>query len=524
MSLQNIAIVTDTHTVLNGLITALTLQDKLASLDCALSIYIEQSLEPKSERQNQNAWYLVEQDLIQIFKTLGLSEDALIKHCDGNIHFGEMHKTVQADKVNLKQKFNSRAPLGVSISGVEFHHLLVQSQQKKQTIDESLVSYSLVGQLYTQNRFMPPSHDKRSIASSVEYGIVVNAKKLQEQLTYLCDKLGISTHQSSDLKLIKQSQVTPTYSEQALGKINVIALGSDDSAEHFPVDFVFDTRCNMSESTIDKLSQLTWTGEIEYKVKGQESDGCQHDIIKLNNGLAQIIQVNKQLTIELTLLGTEQKIKDASLADINTYLANTFSLDTERMSWQSTTKTQNMQCERLWSTNTIDLASVTATLNYLPMRRTAICDIIDLWLQFYPATFEEASETYAILSATFNQLALKYQRNLGDFESLLLLPHAANTSKGDGEYSKCYSPSLLARINLFEHTGTDYLTEQDCIAPHAWRNLALAMSYWPKNYDPVTNNIPNVPNIISNMVQQIKAASKQAPSLGQFLSSVAKAS
>lgn len=116
MSLQNIAIVTDTHTALNGLITALTLQDKLASLDCALSIYIEQSLKPKSEHQIQNAWYLVEQDLIQIFKTLGLSEDALIKHCDGNIHFGEMHKTVQTDKDNLTQKFNSRAPLGVSLS------------------------------------------------------------------------------------------------------------------------------------------------------------------------------------------------------------------------------------------------------------------------------------------------------------------------------------------------------------------------------------------------------------------------
>ena len=351
MSLQNIAIVTDTHSVLNGLVTALTLQYKLARLDCALSVYIEQSLEPKSERQNQNAWYLVEQDLIQILKTLGLSEDMLVKQCDGNIHFGEMHKTVQADNANLTQKFNSRAPLGVSISGVEFHHLLVQSQQKEQTIDKSLVSYSLVGQLYAQKRFMPPSHDKRSIASSVEYGIVVNAKKLQEQLTYLCDKLGISTHQPAHLKLIKQSDVTPTYSEQALGKINFIAFGSDDSAEHFPVDFVFDTRLNMSDSTKDKLSQLTWTGEIECKVKGQESDGCQHDIIKLNNGLAQLIQVNNQLTIELTLLGTEQKIKDASLADINTYLANTFSLDTEEIRWQSTTKAQNMQCERLWSTN-----------------------------------------------------------------------------------------------------------------------------------------------------------------------------
>ena len=520
MSLQYIAVVCDTDSALDGLITALTLQDRLAGFDCNLKVFIEQGSRPI----NENAVYIIEPDFIHVLNSLGISEQALITHCDGSIHLGEMHKSLHIDSGKIKQKFNSRAPLGTSISGVEFHHLLVQCQQTEQAFDKSLLSYSLVGQLYAQGRFIPPSQDKRSIASSIEYAIAVDAMKLQEQLGFLCDKLHIDRHTRAELRLIKQSEVTPTYSEQALGKVNCIALGSEDEIAHFPVDFLFDARANAPDLQHNTLCQLTWTGALEKDIDKAHGSGCQHTLIRLSQGIAQFIKLNNQLTIELTLFNSEQATIDASLTELKAHVANTFSLDIESIEWQSTEKTQNKLCEQLWTTNTVSLARIVPSLDYLPMRRTSLCDMIDLWLQFYPAKFEQASETYPILSATFNQLAMKYQQNLHDFEHFLLFPIAASEQSGEGEYSKRCSQSLLARIHLFENTGTDYLSEQDCIAPYAWRNLALALSYWPKNYDPVTNNIPNVPGIVSNMAKQIEAAAKQAPSIRQFLNSVAKAS
>lgn len=516
MSLQDLAIVTDTSSAISGLITALTLQHKLTGLDCTLSVFTEQI----SEQKDRNAVYLVEQDLIQILKALGLSEKDLIKACDGNIHLGEMHKTFQNDTTKIKQRFNSRGPLGVSISGVAFHHLLVQCKKTHQDIDESLVSYSLLGQLYAQNRFMPPSQDKRSIASSIEYGILVNAAKFQDQLAYLCEKLHISCYESTTVNLIKQTEVTPTYNELALGKVKLIALGNDEHIEQFPVDFIFDTRHRSPDSEQLPLHQYTWAGELNEKVE----DEYQHNIIKLSDGLAQVILSNNRLAVELTLSNAEQDSKEACFAEITTYLSDNYLLGSESIKWHSTSKALQDPQEHIWRINIVNLASVESTFACMPMRRTPLCDIIDLWLQFYPAKFEQASETYQVLSNTFNQLSLKYQQNVHDFERLMLLPLSANKSNDEIKGAPSYSESLRSRINLFENTGTDYLTEQDCIAPHAWRNLALALSYWPKHYDPVADSIPNASSIVSNMAQQIEAASKQAPSLGQFLTGVVKAS
>jgi hypothetical protein len=229
----------------------------------------------------------------------------------------------------------------------------------------------------------------------------------------------------------------------------------------------------------------------------------------------------------MTLLTNEQAARDAACAEMKDYLADTFALDVDSLTWTSTEKNFRSarideQDELVWSVNTINLASSASNLSYSPMRRTPICDIVDLWLTLFPAKFELASDTYAVLSKTFNQLAIKYLQNLHDFEHLLLSPTFTSTSTDGLADSLSYSPSLQARIDLFENTGTDYLTEQDCIAPHAWRNLAFALSYWPKNYDPVTDNLPDVTAIVNNMAQQIDAASKQAPSLAEFFNGVAK--
>ena len=415
---------------------------------------------------------LSEQSL-SLLHTQGIDTKQLVDLCDGLFHY--------SDCVVMNEQtacWCSMAPLGVTIQGVDFHHLLASALSKGHNIDQTMVAYSLNNNCQKNNKYALPASDKHDIRSSLKVNLCVNSDKL---LHLLIRELPKKQHK---LVFCPVDDLTPYFlspSDRALHEFdhNVLKAIGNTSLH---ADFFFDYRHNTTVKQF--LVKQPTVLEPGIYVKDR------HIIkVKKSTNRCEIWCVeNEDTPIEesLSSLGVKEVIHIATESDIQ----------------------QNFTA--YWQGNTINIGALTqledigvSLPNYLSMT------ILDHWIDNMPST-----ATMPIIKKLANQQFLQFAENLACFALMPLYADSMNNEIFDKILAETRTKTLHAmhsRLGLFRKSGTEYFTDIDPIPRQIWTNLMLSLGVWPQQFDIVTTTISNSYEVIQRLAMQIERATEQLP-------------
>ncbi|WP_269520499.1 hypothetical protein [Alteromonas sp. BMJM2] len=372
----------------------------------------------------------------------------------------------------------SMAPLGVTMQGVDFHHLLASALSEGRNIDQTMVKYSLNNNCQKNNKHALPASDKHDIRSSLKVNLCVNSDKLLHLLIRELPK------EQSKLIFCPVDDLTPYFlspSDKALHEFdhNVLKAVGNKSLN---ADFFFDYRHNKTVKHF--LVKQPTVLEPGIYVKDR------HIIkVKKSSNRCEIWCVeNEDTPIEKSLssLGVQEVTPIATESDIQ----------------QGFTA--------YWQGNTINIGALTQLEDIgVSLPNCLSRKILDHWIDNMPS-----NATMPIIRKLANQQFSQFAENLACFALMPLYTDNANNEIFDNILAETRTKTLHAmhsRLGLFGKSGAEYFADVDPIPRQIWTNLMLSLGIWPQQFDIVTATISNSYEVIQRLAMQIERATEQLP-------------
>lgn len=458
----------------------------------------------------------LENDALKCLFDYGLDLNVLFVHLGAEVHFSDIYHT----DTSSPESYISRSPLGATLQGVEFHHLLniarqdfeqqspvdpilinsssanpsAVSNKAESIFDHSLKAYSLNNQLSAQRAFCMPSQNPEEIASTIEFGVIIDVVTLLDYLKQILDKAAWLRMYHGRYRPKCVNVVTPNYSAADLGR--VIELELLDSSEVVKTDFVFDY-CAASRQGVDTEPRLT------YAIT-RVNECLPMQIIKRGSTMLQ--SIGDQHTTTLAYLGIGEhdrsKVIDAwQSMGCNINPGHPCSIEQYSLP----------QVNRLWTQNTLAMRELLGPQFIGPsLQHTPCLHALDIWLQHFPS-----STVNPALVLAANDCLQHYIDNLFAYLCLPIVDTVVDALPP--EQVLPYVKLSQNKLALFKHSGTVYLSEQDPFAQHQWVNTFLAMRIWPEQQDVVALGLSNIRQICERMSQKFSSFATNQPSFHQVI-------
>ena len=449
-------------------IDALYCSDKLGTAIGKCSIIYPQRV----SKVTHGITSLSEQSL-SLLHAYGIDTVHLVDLCDGRFHYSDC-------VVMNEQTANwcSMAALGVTMQGVEFHHLLAKAFSQGHVIDQTLVAYSLNNNCQKNNKHALPASDKHDIRSSLKVNLYVNSDKLLHLLIRELPK------KQNKLAFCPVDDLTPYFlspSDEALHEFdhNVLKAVGNKSLN---ADFFFDYRHNTTVKQF-LVKQPTLLEQGIY-VK----DGHIIKVKKSTNRCEIWCVENKDTPIERSLssLGIQEVTPILRESDVQQdFIA-------------------------YWQGNIINIGALTQLEEIgVSLPNHLSVTIMDHWIDNMPST-----ATMPIIRKMANQQFLQFAENLACFALMPLYTDNANNQLFDNILGKTRNRAhnaMRSRLALFEKSGAEYFSDVDPIPRQIWTNLMLSLGIWPQQFDIVTATISNSYEVIQRLAMQVERATEQFP-------------
>ncbi|MDG6100010.1 tryptophan 7-halogenase [Alteromonas sp. ZYF713] len=253
VAIKKVKVISDKHSALAGWYTVAMAAYALKDAEVAI-FHVTSDEEPVFSHGS----LALQADVLLALQNIGLTESALVNHARAmpflaNKYIGWQRK----NHVALAGLAKSGVPLG----GVNFVHHLARLRNETDNVSLQADQFSLNTMCASLGTFTMPSADHRSILSSLEYGLRVDAKLLSNLLKQLAFELGeVSSLQTNNLD----------HEDKTVGR-ETITLDCRISKEHsckMPLDTLLIETSGLKEnvSEVNNLSneyECTDNGYIE---------------------------------------------------------------------------------------------------------------------------------------------------------------------------------------------------------------------------------------------------------------------
>lgn len=419
---------------------------------------------------------LTEQDLA-LLHTQGINIQQLIKACNGRFHYAD--GVVVNDQAT---NWCSMGILGVTIEGVDFHHILSKAIADGNKIDRTMAAYSLNNNCQANNKHAMPVADKHDIRSSLKTLIYANSDQL---FTFLLSELASKQTRLvfSPVENLTHYFISPSDPTHPVNEQHILSAVGEKSLK---ADFFFDYRCkdfikrfSLKQSTT--LAQGVYVKDKHLINIKKTKDRCELRLIE---------------NIDFPLAET---LKDLGLQEAKL-------IEVEDASQHETTS--------FWHDNLINIGELTQfALIGASLPVNVNLTILDHWIDNMPST-----STMAIVRKLAQQQFSQFAENLACFALMpLLVDDQDNRIFSDilAQYQIDTLSNMQNRYKLFNKAGVEYFSDFDPIPRHLWTNFMLSLNIWPQQFDIVTMTIPNSSQVIDKLATQINQASKRLPSNAQ---------
>jgi hypothetical protein len=416
---------------------------------------------------------LSEQDLA-LLHTQGINIEQLIKACSGRFHYADC-VAVNEQAIN----WCSMGILGVSIQGVDFHHILSKAISEGEEVDRTMAAYSLNNICQTNNKLATPVTDQHDIRSSLKTLVYANSDQL---FTFLISELTKKKNRLvfSAVDTLTHHFISPSDPSHPGSDHKIISAVGEKSLNP---DFFFDYRCKtftkrfaISQST--PLAQGVYVKDKHLINLKKTSNRCEIELIE---------------NVNLPLV---ESLKDLGLQD-------TELIETEDSYQNETTS--------FWHGNLINIGQLTQFVSLaasVPVNVNLM--ILDHWIDNIPST-----STMAIVRKLAQQQFSQFAENLSCFALMPLFVDDENNQIFIDILAQKQTnmvSTMRNRYKLFGKAGVEYFSDFNPIPRHLWTNLMLSLDIWPQQFDIVTATIPDSYQVIKKLATKINQASKKLPS------------
>lgn len=246
--LKQIMVVSDEHSTLGGWFTATmaayALRDTeisishVASKDCTLS----------------HGCLTLQADVLLALQDLGITEKVLIEQASATPFLANQYIGWSN---NAHSSLAGLAKSGVPLNGVGFVHYLTRLRNEKHDNQWNIEAFSLNAVCAAHNTFTRPSADPRSILSSLEYGLRVNAESLCALLKQVAVTHGkVLALDSSNLESSEKDCAS-------LLTLDCRFCASGDSSNSLPIDTIKIIRHPPNEASLSNVLECLGNGYVE---------------------------------------------------------------------------------------------------------------------------------------------------------------------------------------------------------------------------------------------------------------------
>jgi hypothetical protein len=427
---------------------------------------------------SKNGISALDQEHLATLHNYGIDIMQLKQRCNGRFHY--------ADQIRLGEhagNWCSMAALGVVMQGVDFHHLLTKAKADGKNIDTSLASYSLNNSCQANEKQILPIDDKRDIRSSLKTQLHVNSDELFVFLmSILVDKkIDISFQPVDTLTNYYFSPADPTYHGDT--QRNLRAVGAPNNT----ADFFFDYRFDASIKHYTAVRRAPFVAGICLKdshIINIKTTANRTEIMALEGGKTPLEDTFKNLSIEQYERVENQPAECLSAS-------------------------AHATC--LWHGNTIYIGQLTqlrCIAASFPVDVNAL--VLDHWINNMPST-----ATIGIVRKLAIQQFSQFAINLNSFALMPLFSIEPDNHLFCGELTQLRLQTIRHmknRLSLFEHVGSEYLSDFDPIPRALWTNLMLSLNIWPQQFDIVAATISDSHTIVEKLENKIIRATEQLTS------------
>ncbi len=246
--LKQIKVISDEHSALGGWFTsamaAFALRDTEISVSHATSKHYTLS----------HGSLTLQADVLLALQDLGITEKVLIEQANAtpflaNQYIGWSNKG--------QSKLAGLAKSGVPLNGVGFVHYLTRLRNEMHDGQWNLEAFSLNTMCAANNTFTRPSADPRSILSSLEYGLRVNAKSLCALLKQVA-----VTH-GNVLELDSSNPESNDKASLSMVTLDSRLCASVNSSDSLPIDTIKIIKYTPKEASLSNVLECLDNGYIE---------------------------------------------------------------------------------------------------------------------------------------------------------------------------------------------------------------------------------------------------------------------
>lgn len=431
------------------------------------------------------------QQQLNLLSEVGISEKKLFETCSASNTLGRIYKGWS----NKAQHFALvNGEYGVNYNGVEFQHYLTTVNDFVQS--SHFDDYALAALMAKTDKFVHPISDKRSILSSYDYAVNVDAcqylalirnKALTMGVEACCDVKVTAEAPSKEMAtrydfLINCVKNDVSKTAKLKNAKNAKKVQKEKSYQLFIADLPF------AEPV--KSATIVQAYSFGYTVLTQLQSKC---ILQC------VYHENTAIDDVLSVLSTHGVTLDKSQLHIE----------------------QHEECIAVnpWQDNTLLIG--TASFHGEPLVDDVLGFVhhdIELFLKNFP----RKSSTHHVTSY-YNQIHNEFYQHVTDFVSLhyFLCERSESAFWQERTLSSLDSEFLSHFITVFKKTGVIVQCENQYMNDKYWRNFLMGFDYRPEGYDPLIDKChsPAVIDKLDHLKKQIAEFADKLPSYHQYLKS-----
>ena len=434
----------------------------------------------------ENCWPSV----FQIHQWLGISESQLMNETRSGFSLGTRYSQWpisndirEEEPHHSGEFFTPFSPFGFNLKGIDFFNYLIRAKQQQLRIKLAPGSYSLSAVAAENGKFRPPSQNRASVFSTLEYAYNLDIAGYQQLIQARAKNLGIKVVNANEC------QVNPFAKESG---IKSVICNESASGKQMVVKADLYVDCTGQEGTLVKVIDKEGDGkaaerlQFRYTVDNEGSSAPYHSLTARSLGWSSQVAADicsGVYVVDRDDLGIEQigqQVSEELEASLGKPL---ISFKPEKIAVQQRTS---------WVGNCVAMGDARVSLEplYIPKLHLFHQSLIRL-VETFPAN----GQAMSVVAAHYNRME---QRELEFVEEFNLLHRMSLKGElaprfwqlaGETPAHLKTGERLHHRLSLFQSRGKHAFYEGDLISSHAWKGFLLNNGVWPQFYDPLTDMV-----------------------------------
>ena len=499
--------------VFGGGVTAWTAAATLASQFKHLDVTLVDCGDKDNLSPVENCWPSV----LQIHQWLNISERQLLTDTQSVFCLGTQYcrwPTSIGKKEERQWRsggfFAPFSPFGFNLKGVDFFSYLIRANQRHLKVEQTPDSYSLSSMAAISGKFRPPSQNKASVFSTLEYAYNLDIAAYQQLLQTRAKELGVK---------VICANIRRVNNFETASEIGSVSCNEAVTARQVEIEADLFVDCTGQKAALAEVKGRKCDGQhnrqlqFKYTVRNETPPPPYHSLTAQELGWSSQVSSSDILSgcyvvnrIEPSQQWNNDNLCQQVANELEARLGKPLlSLELTEVSLQRNTS---------WIGNCVVMGEGCGVVEpfYVPKLHLFHRALVRL-VESFPAHLH----AIPACAAHYNRLAL---REMGFVEEFNLLHRMSLEDKLlndpwqhqplEKQPHLCAKERLNYRLALFQATGKHAFYEGDMITSHAWKGFLINIGFWPKHYDPLSDMVN--PLWITQQLNKIHTTFKQAAS------------